>query len=92
MLRIASRSPIPARSPEGLHSADRRPQGLSLALVFGLLAGPLNRAAFGRDVFDFNYDDSGACDTRHFIIALDVSRDSCRSAAFKSRSTASCAT
>jgi LDH2 family malate/lactate/ureidoglycolate dehydrogenase len=42
--------------------------------MLGLLGGVLNGAAFGRDVIDFNYDDSGACDTGHFIIALDVSR------------------
>ena len=40
----------------------------------GLLAGPLNGAAFGRDVFDFNYNDSERSNTGHFIIALDVTR------------------
>ena len=29
---------------------------------------------FGRDVIDFNNNDSDACDTGHFFIALDVSR------------------
>jgi LDH2 family malate/lactate/ureidoglycolate dehydrogenase len=42
--------------------------------VLGLLAGTLNGAVFGRDVIDFNYDDDSACDTGHFIIALDVAR------------------
>ena len=49
-------------------------KGSGLALVLGLLAGTLNGAAFGRDVVDFNYDDETACDTGHFIVALDVSR------------------
>ena len=34
----------------------------------------LNGAAFGREVVDFNADDESACNTGHFIIALDVSR------------------
>jgi LDH2 family malate/lactate/ureidoglycolate dehydrogenase len=42
--------------------------------VLGLLAGTLNGAAFGRDVIDFNYDDEGACNNGHFIVALDVGR------------------
>jgi LDH2 family malate/lactate/ureidoglycolate dehydrogenase len=39
-----------------------------------MLAGVLNGAAFGREVVDFNADDESACNTGHFIIALDVSR------------------
>src|SRR6266567_1981707 len=35
---------------------------------------PLTGAASGRDVFDFNYNDADACNTGHFIIALDVAR------------------
>ena len=42
--------------------------------MLGLLAGVLNGAAFGRDVVDFNDDDESACNTGHFIIALDVAR------------------
>jgi LDH2 family malate/lactate/ureidoglycolate dehydrogenase len=49
-------------------------KGSGLALILGLLAGPLNGAAFGRDVFDFNFNDTDACNTGHFIIALDVAR------------------
>jgi LDH2 family malate/lactate/ureidoglycolate dehydrogenase len=49
-------------------------KGAGLALALGLLAGTLNGAAFGRDVVDFNYDDESACDTGHFIVALDVAR------------------
>jgi L-2-hydroxycarboxylate dehydrogenase (NAD+) len=40
----------------------------------GLLAGVLNGAAFGREVVDFNADDESACNTGHFIIALDVAK------------------
>src|SRR5215211_2455502 len=64
----------PARSAEGVLNPIGGYKGSGLALVLGLLAGPLNGAAFGRDVFDFNYDDETACNTGHFIIALDVSR------------------
>ena len=49
-------------------------KGSGLALVLGLLAGPLNGAAFGREVFDFNYNDTDVCNTGHFIVALDVKR------------------
>lgn len=63
-----------ARSAEGLLLPIGGHKGSGLALVLGLLAGTLNGAAFGRDVVDFNYDDSTACDTGHFIVALDVSR------------------
>jgi len=63
-----------ARSAEGLLLPIGGYKGSGLALVLGLLAGTLNGAAFGRDVIDFNYNDSDACDTGHFFIALDVSR------------------
>src|SRR5262249_83620 len=49
-------------------------KGAGLGLVLGLLAGPLNGAAFGRDVFDFNYNDTDISNTGHFIVALDVKR------------------
>ncbi len=63
-----------AKSTEGLLLPIGGHKGSGLALVLGLLAGTLNGAAFGRDVVDFNYDDETACDTGHFIIALDVNR------------------
>ena len=63
-----------ARSAEGLLLPIGGYKGSGLALVLGLLAGTLNGAAFGRDVIDFNYNDTDACDTGHFFIALDVSR------------------
>jgi L-2-hydroxycarboxylate dehydrogenase (NAD+) len=64
----------PARSAEGVLNPIGGYKGSGLALVLCLLAGPLNGAAFARDVFDFNYDDETACNTGHFIIALDVAR------------------
>src|SRR5882724_4039017 len=63
-----------ARSPEGLLMPIGGHKGSGLALVLGLLAGTLNGAAFGREVVDFNADDESACNTGHFIIALDISR------------------
>lgn len=48
------------------------PKGFGLALIFGLLAGTLNGAAFGRDVIDFNADDDSATNTGQFILALDI--------------------
>ncbi|TMI99281.1 MAG: Ldh family oxidoreductase, partial [Alphaproteobacteria bacterium] len=49
-------------------------KGSGLAVMLGFLAGPLNRAVFGRDVIDFNADDASETNTGHFIIALDVAR------------------
>jgi L-2-hydroxycarboxylate dehydrogenase (NAD+) len=63
-----------AQSGDGLLMPIGGHKGSGLALVLGLLAGVLNGAAFGREVVDFNADDESACNTGHFIIALDVSR------------------
>lgn len=63
-----------AKSGEGLLMPIGGHKGSGLALALGLLAGVLNGAAFGREVVDFNADDESACNTGHFIIALDVSR------------------
>tara|TARA_B110000196_G_scaffold47636_1_gene38205 strand:- start:6847 stop:7914 length:1068 start_codon:yes stop_codon:yes gene_type:complete len=48
-------------------------KGYGLALIFGILAGTLNGAAFGKDVIDMNADKSSATNTGQFIIALDIS-------------------
>jgi L-2-hydroxycarboxylate dehydrogenase (NAD+) len=64
----------PAKSHDGLLVPLGGYKGSGLALVLGLLAGVLNGAAFGREVFDFNADDETACNTGHFIIALDIAR------------------
>jgi L-2-hydroxycarboxylate dehydrogenase (NAD+) len=63
-----------AKSAEGLLMPIGGHKGAGLALALGLLAGVLNGAAFGGEVVDFNADDESACNTGHFIIALDVSR------------------
>jgi L-2-hydroxycarboxylate dehydrogenase (NAD+) len=62
------------KSAEGLLLPIGGYKGSGLAVMLGLLAGPLNRAAFGRDVVDFNADDSSATNTGHVIVALDVAR------------------
>jgi LDH2 family malate/lactate/ureidoglycolate dehydrogenase len=64
----------PRRANEGVLLPIGGHKGSGLALVLGLLGGPLNRAAFGRDVIDFNADQSSETNTGHFIVALDVSR------------------
>ncbi len=63
-----------AKSEHGLLMPIGGHKGSGLALVLGLLAGVLNGAAFGREVVDFNADDESACNTGHFMIALDVAR------------------
>jgi len=45
---------------------------LSLALVIGMLAGNLNAAAMGRDVIDFNNDDTSETNTGHAIVAINI--------------------
>ncbi|MFC7738098.1 Ldh family oxidoreductase [Roseomonas sp. GCM10028921] len=64
----------PRRSHEGILLPVGGYKGSGLALVLGLLAGPLNRAAFGRDVVDFNADERTVTETGHALIALDISR------------------
>src|SRR5579862_4224951 len=49
-------------------------KGSGLALVLGLLAGPLNRAAFGRDIKDVNSEQASETNTGQFVLALDVAR------------------
>ena len=49
-------------------------KGSGLSLVIGLLAGPLNGAAFGRDVRDFAAPPAGELNVGQFVVALDVSR------------------
>ena len=49
-------------------------KGSGLAIVLGLLGGPLNRAAFGRDVKDTTAEAVKESNTGHFVVALDVTR------------------
>ena len=60
------------------------PKGYGLALIFGLLAGTLNTAAFGRDLIDFNADDKSVTNTGQFVVALDV-KAFCDVTSFKHR-------
>src|SRR5690349_21603148 len=64
----------PKRSSEGVLLPIGGYKGAGLALMLGLLAGVLNGAAFGRDVIDFNADDTSETNTGHFICAIDVKR------------------
>jgi LDH2 family malate/lactate/ureidoglycolate dehydrogenase len=64
----------PRRAEEGFLLPIGGYKGSGLALVFGLLAGTLNGAAFGRDVIDFNKDDTTPTNTGQVIIALDIAR------------------
>jgi LDH2 family malate/lactate/ureidoglycolate dehydrogenase len=64
----------PKRSSEGVLLPIGGYKGAGLAIMLGLLAGVLNGAAFGRDVVDFNADDTSKTNTGHFICALDIKR------------------
>ena len=62
----------PRRANEGLLLPIGGYKGYGLALIFGLLAGTLNGAAMGRDVVDFNNDDTTPTNTGHVIVAINV--------------------
>ncbi|WP_146589671.1 Ldh family oxidoreductase [Puniceibacterium confluentis] len=62
----------PKRASEGFLLPIGGPKGYGLSLVFGILAGVLNGAAFGRDVVDFNADAETVTNTGHVILALDI--------------------
>jgi L-2-hydroxycarboxylate dehydrogenase (NAD+) len=49
-------------------------KGAGLALMLGLLAGPLNGALFGRDCVDFNATPERIANTGQFVVALDPAR------------------
>jgi LDH2 family malate/lactate/ureidoglycolate dehydrogenase len=61
----------PAKAEGGSLLPIGGPKGFGLALMFGFLAGTLNGAAFGRDVIDFNADDSSATNTGQAVVAVD---------------------
>ncbi len=63
----------PRRADEGFLLPIGGYKGYGLALVFGLLAGTLNGAAMGRDVVDFNHDDTTRTNTGHAIVAISLS-------------------
>ena len=62
----------PARAAEGFLLPIGGPKGYGLSLIFGILAGTLNGASFGREVIDFNADSESVTNTGQFIIALDI--------------------
>jgi len=62
----------PRRANEGFLLPIGGYKGYGLALIFGLLAGTLNGAAMGKDVVDFNADDTTPTNTGHAIIAINV--------------------
>ena len=62
----------PRRSNEGFLLPIGGYKGYGLALIFGLLAGTLNAAAMGKDVVDFNADDTTPTNTGHVIVAINI--------------------
>ncbi|HET9578794.1 MAG TPA: Ldh family oxidoreductase [Usitatibacter sp.] len=61
----------PKRAEEGFLLPIGGYKGYGLALVVGLIAGTLNGAAMGRDVVDFNKDDTTPTNTGQAIVAID---------------------
>jgi L-2-hydroxycarboxylate dehydrogenase (NAD+) len=49
------------------------PKGYGLALIFGILAGTLNGAHFGKNVVDMNTDASSPTNTGQFYLAVNIS-------------------
>src|SRR5260370_32035623 len=62
----------PKRASEGFLVPSGGPKGYGLALMFGLLAGTLNGAAFGRDVVDYTVDSKTPSNTGQAIAAVDI--------------------
>jgi LDH2 family malate/lactate/ureidoglycolate dehydrogenase len=62
----------PQRANEGFLLPIGGYKGYGLALIIGLLAGTLNGAAMGREVVDFNADDTTPTNTGHAIVAINV--------------------
>jgi L-2-hydroxycarboxylate dehydrogenase (NAD+) len=62
----------PKRASEGFLVPVGGPKGFGLALMFGLLAGTLNGAAFGRDVVDYTVDSETESNTGQALVALNI--------------------
>jgi L-2-hydroxycarboxylate dehydrogenase (NAD+) len=60
------------RASEGFLVPVGGAKGYGLALMFGLLAGTLNGAAFGRDVVNYTVDSKTPSNTGQAMIALDI--------------------
>src|SRR5690349_19124358 len=63
----------PKRAEEGFLMPIGGYKGYGLALIVGLLAGTLNGAAMGKDVIDFNHDDTSTTNTGQAVVAIDLS-------------------
>jgi LDH2 family malate/lactate/ureidoglycolate dehydrogenase len=63
----------PKRAEEGFLMPIGGYKGYGLALIVGLLAGTLNGAAMGKEVIDFNHDDTSTTNTGQAIMAIDLS-------------------
>jgi LDH2 family malate/lactate/ureidoglycolate dehydrogenase len=61
-----------ARAAEGFLLPIGGYKGYGLALIFGLLAGTLNGAAFGKDVIDFTADTGSVTNTGQLIAAISI--------------------
>jgi L-2-hydroxycarboxylate dehydrogenase (NAD+) len=64
----------PGRINEGTYLPMGGYKGSGLSIIIGLLAGTLNRAAFGRDIKDFAAPPGGELNVGQFVIALDIAR------------------
>ncbi|HET7160546.1 MAG TPA: Ldh family oxidoreductase, partial [Burkholderiales bacterium] len=62
----------PKRANEGFLLPIGDYKGYGLALIIGLLAGTLNGAAMGKEVIDFNADDTSVTNTGHAIVAISL--------------------
>jgi L-2-hydroxycarboxylate dehydrogenase (NAD+) len=62
----------PKRASEGFLVPVGGPKGYGLALMFGLLAGSLNGAAFGRDVVNYTKDTKTPSNSGQAIVALNI--------------------
>lgn len=62
----------PTRASEGFLLPIGDYKGYGLALIVGLLAGTLQGAAMGRDVVDFNADDTTPTNTGQAILVIDL--------------------
>src|SRR3984893_14740369 len=64
----------PKRASEGFLVPIGGPKGYGLALMFGLLAGTLNGAAFGRDVVDYTMDSKTPSNTGQAVMEVDIAK------------------
>ena len=62
----------PKRAEEGLLLPISGHKGYGLSLIIGLIAGTLNGAAMGKEVIDFNADDTSTSNTGQAIIAVNL--------------------